>query len=288
MCADPESRTLRFACERARYSEVEIRIVDGEQPAAEPLTEAPQTTVPMTTDRAQEIAERIGHLKEAVAGYQGAMAGMATSARIAFEHALRGGEELRTIKALLQNHGGWGKWLKEHFPLSDRTARVWMQLADAKNKPKLEAKWQATAKMTIEDALAVIADGKVKKMPKLHEKEEPNEPLRPKIALLPKPAMAPDQRRVDVRLKPASDYQPARAATINPRHIPIPDGAETPIEAAGMEIEADIEGLEDMCALARDDAKRLATNHNAQQLKEYLEEFISHIKGIITTREGYH
>ncbi|MDP2957312.1 MAG: DUF3102 domain-containing protein, partial [Longimicrobiales bacterium] len=52
----------------------------------------------------------------------------ASAAQSALSHARRAGELL--IEARRQvGHGGWTAWLKENFPASDRTARLYMQVA---------------------------------------------------------------------------------------------------------------------------------------------------------------
>lgn len=46
----------------------------------------------------------------------------------AIHHAIRAGELLIEAKAQVR-HGEWGPWLKENFPASERTARLYMRLA---------------------------------------------------------------------------------------------------------------------------------------------------------------
>src|SRR4051812_4707488 len=52
-------------------------------------------------------------------------------------------------------HGSWTEWLKNNFEGSDRSARVYMRLAD--HRDLIEAKRQTTADLTIEKALNYIA-----------------------------------------------------------------------------------------------------------------------------------
>jgi hypothetical protein len=48
--------------------------------------------------------------------------------RQTLRHAITAGEKLTEAKSLL-NHGEWRPWLTEHFPGSERTAQLYMQLA---------------------------------------------------------------------------------------------------------------------------------------------------------------
>jgi hypothetical protein len=52
------------------------------------------------------------------------------SYRTALTHALNCGRMLAGVKAEL-GHGRFGSWVEDHFDGSERTARLYMQLADA-------------------------------------------------------------------------------------------------------------------------------------------------------------
>ncbi len=77
-----------------------------------------------------------------------------TDARAALEHAGRAGELLAGAKAQCQ-HGQWLPWLKANVSFSERTAQAYMRVA--KRWPELEAKAQATADLTIEEGLKLLA-----------------------------------------------------------------------------------------------------------------------------------
>jgi hypothetical protein len=64
-------------------------------------------------------------------------------------HAIRCGEHLTEAKAQVP-HGGWGEWLAEHCPFSQRTAQGYMRLAAAEDA-------QALAHLGIEGALKQLA-----------------------------------------------------------------------------------------------------------------------------------
>jgi hypothetical protein len=66
------------------------------------------------------------------------------------EMALAAGDDLIEAKARL-SHGEWLPWLREHFPLSERTAQDWMRLA---RNPQRAAFLEAG---TIKEALALLA-----------------------------------------------------------------------------------------------------------------------------------
>lgn len=55
------------------------------------------------------------------------------SMRDALTHAITAGQLLHQAKLTIE-HGAWGSWLAEHFPDSDRTARQYMQLAEARRE----------------------------------------------------------------------------------------------------------------------------------------------------------
>ncbi len=70
----------------------------------------------------------------------------------ALQYALEAGNALLAIKAMLA-HGEFGSWIGEHFEGSDRSARVYMQLASA---PEISNR-QSAADLSIDGALKEIA-----------------------------------------------------------------------------------------------------------------------------------
>ena len=72
--------------------------------------------------------------------------------RSAVDHAVRCGQLLAEAKAQV-SHGGWGAWLAENFPASDRTARGYMRLAAHAE----EVNRQGLADLGIEGALRELA-----------------------------------------------------------------------------------------------------------------------------------
>jgi len=89
------------------------------------------------------------------------------AANDALDHALRCGDLLIEAKAGVV-HGEWAQWLADNFSGSARTARVYTRLAARRDE--IEAKRQATAIFTIEQATQLVA--------------EPSENGRPLIATL--------------------------------------------------------------------------------------------------------
>jgi hypothetical protein len=77
-----------------------------------------------------------------------------TAAGAALDHAIRCGELLIEAKESLP-HGSWQSWLEEHFDSSARTARAYMRIAS--RKEAIDSKRQATASLTLENALHYIA-----------------------------------------------------------------------------------------------------------------------------------
>src|SRR5215217_4200532 len=72
-------------------------------------------------------------LAELAARIRGEHAGAKAAVRRGLEHALKAGELLIEAKGRL-NHGEWGAWLRHNCSgLSDRTARLYMQLAGRKS-----------------------------------------------------------------------------------------------------------------------------------------------------------
>ncbi len=72
----------------------------------------------------------------------------------AVEHAAECGRLLAEAKAAV-GHGGWLKWLVDHFDGSERTASAYMRAA--KHWPAIEANRQTTADLTLDAALKLIA-----------------------------------------------------------------------------------------------------------------------------------
>jgi ParB family chromosome partitioning protein len=70
------------------------------------------------------------------------------------QHARHAGELLLQAKSLCQ-HGAWLPWLEANFDGSDRTARAYMRVAQ--QWPRVEAKWQRAANLSIRDAMRLIA-----------------------------------------------------------------------------------------------------------------------------------
>ncbi|MEM1186806.1 MAG: DUF3102 domain-containing protein [Planctomycetota bacterium] len=71
------------------------------------------------------------------------------------DHAMLCGDLLSKAKAEVP-HGQWQAWLADNFPASARTAQQYMRLS--KNREAIEAKAQAAALLTIEDAAELLAD----------------------------------------------------------------------------------------------------------------------------------
>ena len=65
------------------------------------------------------------------------------------------GDRLTEAKSVLA-HGQWDGWLSENFELSDRTARLYMQLAE--HRERVEAKMASVAILTVRGALEAIAE----------------------------------------------------------------------------------------------------------------------------------
>jgi hypothetical protein len=62
----------------------------------------------------------------------------AASLKTSLLHAINCGEALRKLKVHHVPHGDWGDWLDENFTASQRTAQVYMDLADAHHQdPRL-------------------------------------------------------------------------------------------------------------------------------------------------------
>jgi len=73
------------------------------------------------------------------------------------DHALQAGRLLIEAKAQV-NHGGWLPWLKENFVGSDRTAQIYMRVAD--RWPEIEAKAQEPTLLTLDAASRLLTTPK--------------------------------------------------------------------------------------------------------------------------------
>ena len=91
-----------------------------------------------------DLAARIRAAHEAAEKHQGD----------ALDSAFTAGELLLEAKRRLK-HGKWGGWLAEHCRMSDRTARLYMQLM--RNREVLQAKRQRVAEMSLRAAVKTIA-----------------------------------------------------------------------------------------------------------------------------------
>jgi hypothetical protein len=89
----------------------------------------------------------------------------------AVAHAIRCGELLTQVKASLP-HGAFGAWLAANVEFSDRTARGYMQIANA--DPAIR---QRVAVLSLREAMAAIAD---KSRPMVYEGE--GAPVAPSVA----------------------------------------------------------------------------------------------------------
>jgi len=79
------------------------------------------------------------------------------SARRTLKDAAHCGRLLAKVRDTLA-HGGWGRWLADNFNGSDRTARVYCQLAEGLGK--LAGKSAVVAEMGIGEALRMLAEPK--------------------------------------------------------------------------------------------------------------------------------
>jgi hypothetical protein len=77
-----------------------------------------------------------------------------TALRAGLQHAKNAGDLLIAAKKQCE-HGAWLPWLEKHVRFSERTAQAYMRVS--KRWPELEAKAQATADLTIEDGLKLLA-----------------------------------------------------------------------------------------------------------------------------------
>src|SRR5205814_544228 len=68
------------------------------------------------------------------------------------------GDGLLEAKQAL-DHGQWDDWLSDNFALSDRTARLYMQLAG--HRARIEAKMATVASLGVRGALEQISEDQV-------------------------------------------------------------------------------------------------------------------------------
>ena len=76
------------------------------------------------------------------------------SAREVAEHARAAGEALLAAKARVQ-HGEWGPWLRKNVKFSERTARVYMEVA--RRWPEIQRNGSTAAVLSLRDALYLLA-----------------------------------------------------------------------------------------------------------------------------------
>lgn len=74
------------------------------------------------------------------------------------EHAMTAGALLIESKARI-SHGQWLPWLRDHCGVSERSARRYIQLAQA--RPDLEAKTATVADLTLREAIELLAPQEV-------------------------------------------------------------------------------------------------------------------------------
>ena len=93
--------------------------------------------------------------------------------RDALTHGIKCGELLTQAKAGLK-HGDWGKWITDNCHFSDRTARLYMRLAE--NREELE-KTATIADLTLNGAAGLLAEPKQETHAKLPDDEPRDETL---------------------------------------------------------------------------------------------------------------
>ena len=89
------------------------------------------------------------------------------SARTALTHAVKAGDLLRQAKQQCA-HGDWLTWVKDHCYFSDRTARVYMQLAHQRTILP-ETEWQRVADLPLREAVLCL---QVSPPPTPHQQEK--------------------------------------------------------------------------------------------------------------------
>jgi hypothetical protein len=74
--------------------------------------------------------------------------------KIGLKHAITAGSLLIAAKAKLK-HGEWLPWLRDHCLISERTAQLYMRLAE--HVPEMLSKSETVADLTVREAIALIA-----------------------------------------------------------------------------------------------------------------------------------
>src|SRR5262249_40736130 len=87
------------------------------------------------------------------------------SIRQGAQHAMAAGDLLLEVKRRL-GHGHFGKWLEANCSISDRTARLYMSLAENRAAVEAEANRQRVADLTVRGAVKAIAAPAKPKAPK--------------------------------------------------------------------------------------------------------------------------
>jgi hypothetical protein len=100
------------------------------------------------------VSDLVPHLSDLAAKINAEHQRALSAARTALEHARRAGELLTEAKAQCQ-HGQWLPWLKANVSFSERTAQNYMRVAT--RWEELQANPQATADLTIEEGLKLLA-----------------------------------------------------------------------------------------------------------------------------------
>lgn len=102
-----------------------------------------------------KLIEQSNYLPELAARIRAEHEAMSQSLRRGVEHGMAAGKLLVEAKALVK-HGQWLPWLKQHCGMSDRTARLYMQLA--KNRETIEKRnRQPIADLTMNEAAALLS-----------------------------------------------------------------------------------------------------------------------------------
>ena len=99
----------------------------------------------------------------------------------AVQHAIRAGEALTEVKGLLR-HGQWLPWLRENFPLSERTARNYMRLAENR---------QRVADLpSVREAVALLTAPRLESGNAAADLPAPEDSLEARIEAIPEPDRA--------------------------------------------------------------------------------------------------
>jgi hypothetical protein len=98
--------------------------------------------------------ERSDSLTDLAARINAAHQAAAAALKDSVVHAIHAGELLIEAKEKLGRHGEWLSWLKANFPFSDRTARLYMQVA--RRRAEVEAKMATVADLTLRDVFVEL------------------------------------------------------------------------------------------------------------------------------------